>query len=55
MAAPHAAGVAAIVIGENGGDMHPALVRRELRERAVDVVDRGPDEVSGWGLVTSGY
>ena len=27
MAAPHAAGVAAIIIGENGGDMHPAAVQ----------------------------
>ena len=31
MAAPHAAGVAAIIIGKNGGSMNPAQVEAALR------------------------
>lgn len=55
MAAPHAAGVAAIIIGENGGDMHPAQVKAEMRQRAADLGKRGGDDLFGSGLVTTGY
>ena len=34
MAAPHAAGVAALIIGANGGEMKPSQVERELRRTA---------------------
>lgn len=55
MAAPHAAGVAALIISENGGDMHPAHVERELRARGIDMGKRGRDDFYGHGLVNSGY
>ncbi|MEJ2274147.1 MAG: S8 family serine peptidase [Woeseiaceae bacterium] len=55
MAAPHAAGVAALIIAENGGDMHPAQVERELRARGIDMGKRGRDDYYGHGLVNSGY
>jgi lantibiotic leader peptide-processing serine protease len=55
MAAPHAAGVAALIIGENGGDMHPARVKAEMRSRAVDLGKRGSDDIYGYGVATSGY
>lgn len=55
MAAPHAAGVAALIIAENGGDMHPAQVERELRARGIDMGKPGRDDFYGHGLVNSGY
>lgn len=55
MAAPHAAGVAALIIGENGGDMHPAQVIAEMRQRAIDLGKPGGDDLYGSGLATSGY
>jgi subtilisin family serine protease len=55
MAAPHAAGVAALIIGENGGEMKPSAVKREMRQRAEDLGPRGVDDLFGSGLVTSGY
>jgi subtilisin family serine protease len=55
MAAPHAAGVAAIIIGENGGSMHPAQVRAEMAQRALDLGKPGKDDLFGAGLVTTGY
>ena len=54
MAAPHAAGVAALIIAENGGDMHPAQVERELRARSIDLGKPGRDDFYGHGLVNSG-
>lgn len=55
MAAPHAAGVAAIIIGENGGSMKPAHVRQEMSRRAADLGPNGNDDLFGAGLVTTGY
>jgi subtilisin family serine protease len=55
MAAPHAAGVAAIIIGENGGDMNPSRVKAEMRRRAEDLGPHGNDDLFGYGLVTTGY
>lgn len=55
MAAPHAAGIAALIIGENGGGMKPSHVVRDMRQRAEDLGKRGSDDVYGWGHVTSGY
>jgi subtilisin family serine protease len=52
MAAPHTSGVAAIIIGENGGDMNPAHVERELRARTVG---QGNDPFHGAGDVNTGY
>lgn len=55
MAAPHAAGVAALIISENGGDMHPAQVAAEMRHRAEDLGPEGTDDYHGHGAVRSGY
>lgn len=55
MAAPHAAGVAAIIIGENGGSMNPSLVASEMRHRALDLGKPGGDDLHGAGAVNSGY
>jgi subtilisin family serine protease len=55
MAAPHAAGVAALIIGENGGSMHPDQVRTEMKRRAEDLGQRGKDPIYGMGRVHSGY
>jgi subtilisin family serine protease len=54
MAAPHAAGVAALIISENGGKMKPAAVERELRARAIQMA-RGRDDYFGHGLANSGH
>jgi len=55
MAAPHAAGIAALIISENGGSMHPSQVEAELRKRA-DRIDTGGRSASfGLGRVSSGY
>lgn len=55
MAAPHVAGLAALIISENGGDMTPAQVAAALRHRAEDLFKPGADDYSGRGLPTSGY
>ena len=55
MAAPHAAGIAAIIIGENGGSMNPSLVAREMRRRALDLGKPGGDDLHGSGAVNTGY
>ena len=54
MAAPHAAGVAALIISENGGDMTPAHVKREMQRRATDMQTIDSKTI-GYGLVGSGY
>jgi len=53
MAAPHAAGVAAIIIGENGGDMKPAHLMRELRKTSDDLGKPGNDDFYGMGRVNA--
>lgn len=55
MAAPHAAGIAALIVGENGDSMHPAQVEAEMRARAADLGQPGNDPVYGAGRVSSGY
>ncbi|CAA9589296.1 MAG: serine alkaline protease (subtilisin E) [uncultured Truepera sp.] len=55
MAAPSASGIAALIIGEQGGSMKPAQVEQVLRERADDLGKRGNDDFYGAGRVSSGY
>ncbi|MBI1297486.1 S8 family serine peptidase [bacterium] len=55
MAAPHAAGVAALIVAENGGSMHPAQVKAEMQRRAADLGQPGNDPIYGAGRVSSGY
>lgn len=55
MATPHAAGIAALIISENGGSMHPAQVEAEMRRRAVRIGSDGRDPFYGMGRVSSGY
>lgn len=53
MAAPHVAGVAAIIIGKNGGDMNPAAVEAALRASADDLGKPGNDDAYGAGRVNA--
>jgi lantibiotic leader peptide-processing serine protease len=53
MATPHAAGVAAIIIGKNGGSMHPAQVEAAMRAAADDLGKPGKDEFYGHGRVNT--
>jgi len=53
MAAPHASGVAALIIGANGGDMKPAQVRKALRAGADDLGQPGKDDHYGHGRVNA--
>ena len=55
MASPHAAGVAALIIAENGGDMSPAQVEAEMRRRAVDLGKKGRDDYYGMGRISPGH
>lgn len=55
MAAPHAAGVAALIVSENGGQMHPAQLKAEMASRAADLGQPGNDPQYGGGRVSSGY
>lgn len=54
MAAPYATGVAALIIGENGGSMHPAQVEAEMRRSADDLGKPGKDDFFGAGRVNAG-
>jgi hypothetical protein len=54
MAAPHAAGVAALIISANGGGMHPVQVERAMQRAAVKMAN-GRNDFFGFGLVNSGY
>ncbi|MGH8567031.1 MAG: S8 family serine peptidase, partial [Gammaproteobacteria bacterium] len=54
MAAPHASGVAAIIIGQNGGSMNPAHVEAALRASADDLGRLGNDDFYGAGRVNAG-
>jgi subtilisin family serine protease len=53
MAAPHAAGVAALIIGKNGGSMHPAQVIAKLKSSADDLGKPGKDDYYGNGRVNA--
>jgi len=57
MAAPHASGVAALILSEYGGSgsLKPAQLERELIRRAADLGLPGRDPVHGRGAVQSGY
>jgi subtilisin family serine protease len=54
MAAPHASGVAAIIIGRNGGSMKPSAVEAALRASADDLGKPGNDDAHGAGRVNAG-
>lgn len=54
MAAPHVSGVAAIIIGRNGGSMKPAAVEAALRATADDLGKPGKDDHHGAGRVNAG-
>lgn len=51
MSAPHAAGVAALIIGANGGEMSPVEVEREMKRLAADMGKPGQDDIYGKGKV----
>ena len=53
MAAPHVAGVAALVIGKHGGEMAPSEVERILRASADDLGKPGNDSSYGGGRVNA--
>lgn len=53
MASPHAAGVAALIIGKNGGSMKPAQVEAALRASADDLGKPGNDDYYGKGRVNA--
>jgi len=53
MAAPHVAGVAALIIGQHGGSMKPSQVLRELRRSADDLGKPGKDMWYGYGRVNA--
>lgn len=55
MAAPHAAGVAAIIVGENGGSMNPAQLEAEMRRRVDHIDGNGNSPYYGAGRVSTGY
>lgn len=54
VAAPHAAGVAAIIIGMNGGSMPPAQVEAAMAAAADDLGKPGNDGFYGAGRVNAG-
>jgi subtilisin family serine protease len=54
-AAAYASGIAALFIGEHGGDLKPVQVRRIMRQRADDLGPNGVDFLYGHGRVASGY
>lgn len=53
MAAPHAAGVAALIIGQNGGKMAPAQVLAKMRATADDLGKPGRDPFYGYGRLNA--
>jgi len=57
MAAPHVAGVAALILSEygGGGSLTPAQLEAELRARADDLGEPGNDPMYGMGRVATGY
>jgi subtilisin family serine protease len=53
-ATPHVSGVAAILLGKNGGDMTPAQLEAALRATADDLGKQGKDPIYGHGRVSAG-
>ena len=52
-AAPHVAGVAALIIEKNGGSMKPKHILRELRQSADDLGKPGQDPFFGYGRINA--
>jgi subtilisin family serine protease len=52
--AAHVSGVAALIIGQNGGSMHPAHVEVVLKKSADDLGKPGQDDFYGHGRVNVG-
>ncbi|HEX2975607.1 MAG TPA: S8 family serine peptidase, partial [Bacteroidales bacterium] len=53
MAAPHATGVAALIIGKNGGSMSPGAVEKKLFETADNIAGTGATDFYGKGRVNA--
>jgi subtilisin family serine protease len=53
MAAPHAAGVAALIVGKAGGSLAPAQVEKALNAGADDLGPGGKDDTYGRGRVNA--
>jgi len=53
MAAPHASGVAALIVGKHGGSLAPAAVIAALRNGAEDLGKPGNDDYFGAGRVNA--
>lgn len=53
IASPHAAGVAALIIGKNGGKMPPAQVLAKMRATADDLGKPGRDPFYGHGRLNA--
>ena len=53
MAAPHAAGVAALLVGKNGGDMNPKRLHNAMKKCALDLGQRGKDPIYGFGYASA--
>lgn len=53
MATPHVSGVAALIIGKNGGSMNPAHVEAALRASSDDLGEPGKDDFYGSGRVNA--
>lgn len=51
MAVPHVSGVAALIIGKNGGSMNPGSVEAKLKASATDLGKPGRDAYFGFGRV----
>ena len=53
MASPHAAGVASLIVGRNGGRMDPTAVESALHTSADDLGKPGRDTIYGHGRVNA--
>ncbi len=53
MASPHVAGIAALIIGKNGGDMHPHNVTKQITKTADKVDGNGTSVFHGKGRVNA--
>ncbi len=53
MASPHAAGVAALIVGKNGGNMNPVAVEAKLRASSDDLGKTGQDPLYGHGRINA--
>lgn len=53
MASPHVAGVAALIIGKNGGEMHPHEVEKQLIKTADNIDTNGKSSFYGNGRVNA--